>query len=216
MLAGVTIEDPGSTHVDAAVRLEADVTILPFTCLRGSTTVGTGSEIGPGATLIDTQVGQRCRVRHAYTEGAVLEAGATVGPFTYLRPQAHLGVGAKAGAFVEIKKSTIGRGSKVPHLSYIGDATIGCGTNIGAGNITANYDGRHKHPTVIGDNVRTGSDTVFVAPVTVGDHATIGAGSIITKDVPAEALGIARSHQKNIVGYAGRRRGDQDVEGDGE
>jgi bifunctional UDP-N-acetylglucosamine pyrophosphorylase/glucosamine-1-phosphate N-acetyltransferase len=161
-------------------------------------------------------VGQGCRVRHAYTEGAVLEAGVSVGPFTYLRPQAHLGEGAKAGAFVEIKKSTIGRGSKVPHLSYIGDAVIGCGTNIGAGNITANYDGRHKHPTVIGDNVRTGSDTVFVAPVTVGDHATIGAGSIITKDVPAEALGIARSHQKNIAGYAGRCRGDQDVGGDGE
>jgi bifunctional UDP-N-acetylglucosamine pyrophosphorylase / glucosamine-1-phosphate N-acetyltransferase len=216
MLAGVTIEDPGSTHIDATVRLEPDVTILPFTCLRGSTTVGTGSEIGPGATLIDTQVGQGCRVRHAYTDGAVLEAGVAVGPFTYLRPQAHLGEGAKAGAFVEIKKSSIGRGSKVPHLSYIGDTTIGSGTNIGAGNITANYDGRHKHPTVIGDNVKTGSDTVFVAPVTIGDDATIGAGSIITKDVPAEALGIARCRQKNIEGYAGRSRGDGDVEGDGD
>jgi len=216
MLAGVTIEDPGSTHIDATVRLESDVTILPFTCLRGSTTIGTGSEIGPGATLIDTQVGPGCRVRHSYTEGAVLDASASAGPFTYLRPDAHLGEAAKAGAFVEIKKSSIGPGSKVPHLSYIGDTTIGSATNIGAGNITANYDGRHKHATVIGDNVRTGSDTVFVAPVTIGDGATIGAGSIITKDVPAEALGIARCRQKNIRGYAGRSRGDGDVENDGE
>ena len=146
----------------------------------------------------------------------MLDAGAVVGPFTYLRPEAHLGEGAKAGAFVEIKKSSIGRGSKVPHLSYIGDTTIGSGTNIGAGNITANYDGRRKHPTVIGDNVRTGSDTVFVAPVTIGDDATIGAGSVITKNVPAEALGIARCRQKNIRGYAGRSRGDGDVESDGE
>jgi len=216
MLAGVTIEDPGSTHIDVTVRLEPDVTILPFTCLRGSTTVGMGSEIGPGATLIDTQVGQSCRVRQSYTDGAVLDAGVSVGPFTYLRPEAHLGERAKAGAFVEIKKSSIGRGSKVPHLSYIGDATIGSGSNIGAGNITANYDGRNKHPTVIGDNVRTGSDTVFVAPVTVGDDATIAAGSIITKNVPAKALGIARCRQRNIGGYRGRGRADGDVESDGE
>lgn len=216
MLAGVTIEDPGSTHIDATVRLEADVTILPFTCLRGSTTVGRGSQIGPGATLVDTQVGPDCLVRHAYTDGAVLDAAALVGPFSYLRPQAHLCEGAKAGAFVEIKKSTVGPGSKVPHLSYIGDTTIGSGTNIGAGSITANYDGRRKHPTVIGDNVKTGSDTVFVAPVTIGDGATIGAGSIITKNVPAEALGIARCRQKNIEGYAGRMRGDGDMEDDGD
>lgn len=208
MLDGVTLEDPGSTHIDATVRLEADVTILPHTCLRGSTRVARGSEVGPATTLIDTVVGEGCRVRHAYAEGARLEAGATVGPFSYLRPQAHLLEGAKAGAFVEIKKSTVGRGSKVPHLSYIGDATIGEGTNIGAGNITANYDGYHKHPTVIGDNVRTGSDTVFVAPVRVGDGAVIGAGSVITKDVPEGALGIARSRQKNIPGYAARRPGE--------
>jgi len=215
MLAGVTIEDPQSTHIDATVRLEPDVTILPFCCLRGSTTIGRGSQIGPGTTLVDTQVGSNCVVRHAFTDGAVLDAAALLGPFSYLRPQAHLCEGAKAGAFVEVKKSTIGPGSKVPHLSYIGDTTIGSATNIGAGNITANYDGRHKHPTVIGDNVRTGSDSVFVAPVTIGDGATIGAGSIITKSVPAEALGIARSRQRNIRGYAGRRRGDGDAENDG-
>ena len=214
MLAGVTIEDPQSTHIDATVALESDVTILPFTCLRGTTRVGRGSEIGPAATLVDTVVGEDCRVRHAYAEGARLERGASVGPFTYLRPEAHLLEKAKAGAFVEIKKSTVGRGSKVPHLSYIGDTTIGAGTNIGAGNITANYDGYRKHPTVIGDNVKTGSDTVFVAPVQVGDGSVIGAGSVITKDVPAGALGIARSRQKNILGWAGRRRAEEESEKD--
>jgi bifunctional UDP-N-acetylglucosamine pyrophosphorylase/glucosamine-1-phosphate N-acetyltransferase len=156
---------------------------------------------------VDTTVGPRCLVRHSYTDGAVIEEGAKVGPFSYLRPQAHLLEGSKVGAFVEVKKSTIGQGSKVPHLSYIGDAVIGTGTNIGAGNITANYDGRRKHPTVIGDGVRTGSDSVFVAPVTIGHHATVGAGSIITKDVPEGALGIARASQTNIEGYAARAEG---------
>lgn len=208
MLAGVTIEDPASTHIDVGVELEPDVCILPFSCLRGHTRVARGSEIGPGSTLLDTVVGEGSYVRHSYTDGAVLEAGARVGPFTYLRPQAHLLEGAKAGAFVEIKKSTVGAGSKVPHLSYIGDTDIGCDTNIGAGNITANYDGLHKHRTRIGDNVKTGSDAVFVAPVSIGDGATIGAGSIITKNVPAGALGIARTRQKNLLGYG--KRGPSD------
>ncbi|MBU2600604.1 MAG: bifunctional UDP-N-acetylglucosamine diphosphorylase/glucosamine-1-phosphate N-acetyltransferase GlmU [Actinobacteria bacterium] len=206
MLAGVTIEDPASTHIDATVTLEPDVRLLPFTCLRGATHIAARSEIGPSSTLVDTRVGADCRVRHSYTDGAVLEAGVQVGPFTYLRPEAHLADGAKAGAFVEIKKSRVGPGSKVPHLSYIGDTTIGKGTNIGAGNITANFDGREKHRTVIGDNVRTGSDTVFVAPVTVADGATTGAGSVVTKDVPAGALGIARARQHNILDYAARAR----------
>ncbi|MHB9150601.1 MAG: bifunctional UDP-N-acetylglucosamine diphosphorylase/glucosamine-1-phosphate N-acetyltransferase GlmU [Thermoleophilia bacterium] len=213
MLAGVTIEDPSSTQIDAGVELEPDVRILPFSCLRGHTRVERGSEIGPGSTLIDTVVGAGGYVRHSYTDGAVLEAGARVGPFTYLRPQAHLLEGAKAGAFVEIKKSTVGRGSKVPHLSYIGDTEIGSDTNIGAGNITANYDGLHKHRTRIGDNVKTGSDAVFVAPVIVGDGATIGAGSIITKNVPAGALGIARTRQKNLLGYGQRGPTDPPPEG---
>ncbi len=209
MLSGVTIEDPESTHIDADVELEPDVRILPFTCLRGTTRVARGSEIGPGSTLIDTIVRAGGQVRHSYTDSAVLEAGALVGPFTHLRPETHLLEGTKAGAFVEIKKSTVGRGSKVPHLSYIGDTEIGSSTNIGAGNITANYDGRDKHRTSIGDNVKTGSHTVFVAPVTVGDGATIGAGSIITKDVPAGALGIARARQKNILAYGKRGLPDQ-------
>ncbi len=204
MLQGVTVEDPSSTHIDAGVELEPDVRILPFTSLRGRTRVSRGSEIGPASTLVDTLVGPDCSVRHSYANGAVLEAGAHVGPFSYLRPEAHLLEGSKAGAFVEIKKSTVGRGSKVPHLSYIGDTTIGTNTNIGAGNITANYDGRLKHRTIIGDNVKTGSDTVFVAPVTVGDRTTTGAGSVITKDIPDGALGIARARQRNIPDYGDR------------
>jgi bifunctional UDP-N-acetylglucosamine pyrophosphorylase / glucosamine-1-phosphate N-acetyltransferase len=204
MLAGVTVDDPGSTHVEVGVTLDADSRLLPGTCLRGTTSVATGSVIGPHSTLIDTVVGRDCTVRHSYTEGATLAAGAMVGPFSYLRPEARLMEGAKAGAFVEVKKSVIGPGSKVPHLSYIGDTTIGAGTNVGAGNITANYDGRHKHQTIIGDGVKTGSDTVFVAPVIVGDGATIAAGSIITNDVPAGALGVARSRQRNIDGYGKR------------
>lgn len=213
MLEGVTVEDPSSVHVDAGVELEADVRLLPFTSLRGRTRVARGSEIGPASTLVDTVVGPECRVRHSYTDGAVLEAGAQVGPFSYLRPEAHLLEGSKAGAFVEIKKSTVGRGSKVPHLSYVGDTTIGANSNIGAGNITANYDGRRKHRTIIGDNVKTGSDTVFVAPVTVGDGTTTGAGSVITKDIPEGALGIARARQRNIPGYGERLR-DRDATGD--
>jgi bifunctional UDP-N-acetylglucosamine pyrophosphorylase/glucosamine-1-phosphate N-acetyltransferase len=222
MLAGVTVDDPGSTHVEVGVTLEADTRLLPGTCLRGATSIATGSVIGPHSTLIDTVVGRDCVVRHSYTQGATLAAGAMVGPVSYLRPEARLMEGAKAGAFVEVKKSVIGAGSKVPHLSYIGDTTIGVGTNVGAGNITANYDGRQKHRTVIGDGVKTGSDTVFVAPVVVGDGATIGAGSIITKDVPPGALGIARAQQRNITGYdrrhvaapAGAAPGGADTDGD--
>lgn len=201
MLAGVTMEDPASVYLDAGVQLAPDVRLLPNTILRGSTEVGRGSEVGPDCTLIDTVVGEECTVRHSYSEKAVLGNRVTVGPFAYLRPEARLEDESKAGTFVEIKKSRLGPKSKVPHLSYIGDTEIGTGTNIGAGNITANYDGREKHRTTIGDQVNTGSDTVLVAPVTIGDNVTIGAGSVITKDVPAGALGIARARQKNIQNY---------------
>jgi len=212
MLAGVTILDPHSTHIDAAVKLAPDVTLMPNTVLRGDTRVGRGSEIGPGCTLVDTVVGEDCLVLHSYSQRAVLGNCVKVGPFAYLRPEAQLEDGVKVGTFVEIKKSRLGTGSKVPHLSYIGDAEIGAGTNIGAGNITANYDGREKHRTVIGEQVNTGSDTVFVAPVEIGDNVTIGAGSVITKDVPVGALGIARARQKNIPGYAVRLRPHQRAE----
>jgi bifunctional UDP-N-acetylglucosamine pyrophosphorylase / glucosamine-1-phosphate N-acetyltransferase len=195
MLAGVTIVDPQTTWIEAGVRLEADTVVHPFTVLRGSTTVASGAEIGPHAVLVDTDVGP----------------GATLGPFCYLRPGTVLERDSKAGTFVEIKKSRIGQGAKVPHLSYIGDADIGEGSNIGAGAITANYRPERyegKQRTVIGKNVHTGSDNVFVAPVEIGDDAWIGAGSTITEDVPPGALAVARAEQVNKEGYVDRKRND--------
>ncbi len=191
MLAGVTIVDPVSTWIEPTVTLAPDATIEPFTVLRGATHVAAGARIGPHAVLIDATVGP----------------GSSVGPFCYLRPGAELAGDAKAGTFVEIKNSQLAAGVKVPHLSYIGDASIGEGTNIGAGAITANYDGRAKHRTTIGKDVHTSSDNVFVAPVTIGDGAWTAAGSVITDDVPPDALAVARAHQKNIEGYGRRKRG---------
>jgi bifunctional UDP-N-acetylglucosamine pyrophosphorylase/glucosamine-1-phosphate N-acetyltransferase len=190
MLAGVTIVDPRSTWIDPGVTIAADAVIEPFTVLRGSTDVGAGAIVGPHVVAVDASVGP----------------GASVGPFCYLRPGAELAEGAKAGTFVEIKNSQLAAGAKVPHLSYIGDASIGEGTNIGAGGITANYDGRSKQRTTIGSNVHTSCDNVFVAPVTIGDGAWTAAGSVITDDVPSDALAIARVHQKNIEGYGRRKR----------
>jgi bifunctional UDP-N-acetylglucosamine pyrophosphorylase/glucosamine-1-phosphate N-acetyltransferase len=204
MRAGVTFVDPASTVVDAGVEIGRDTVIEPSSFLRGSTRVGEGCVIGPLSTLIDAQLGDGVRIPHSYLHGAHVEDGCSVGPFAYLRPGAHLHEGAKAGTFVEIKNSEIGAGAKVPHLSYIGDADIGEQSNIAAGNITANYDGRHKHRTTIGARVRTSVDTMFVAPVSVGDDAYTAAGSTITEDVPARALGIARARQTNIPDYADR------------
>jgi bifunctional UDP-N-acetylglucosamine pyrophosphorylase/glucosamine-1-phosphate N-acetyltransferase len=205
MRAGVTIEDPGATWIDADVEIAADVTILPGTSLRGRSSVGAGSTIGPMATLIDSKVGERSTVIHSYLTSCEVANEATVGPFTYLRPEARIGDGAKAGTFVEIKNSEIGAGAKVPHLSYIGDAEVGEGSNLGASTVTANYDGWSKNRTKIGKNVRTGVDTTFVAPVEVGDDAYTGAGSVISEDVPPGALGISRAEQKNVEGYAAKK-----------
>jgi bifunctional UDP-N-acetylglucosamine pyrophosphorylase/glucosamine-1-phosphate N-acetyltransferase len=205
MLAGVTIEDPGATWIDADVEIAPDVTILPGTALRGRTSVGAGSTIGPMTNLIDSKVGERSTVIHSYLTGCEVGNEATVGPFAYLRPDARLGEGAKAGTFVEIKNSEIGAGAKVPHLSYIGDAEVGEGTNLGASTVTANYDGRNKNRTKIGKNVHTGVDTTFVAPVEVGDDAYTGAGSVIAEDIPPGALGISRAEQKNVEGYAAKK-----------
>jgi bifunctional UDP-N-acetylglucosamine pyrophosphorylase / glucosamine-1-phosphate N-acetyltransferase len=204
--AGVTIVDPGSTLIDADVAIGEDTVVEPSSFLRGSTQIGRGCTVGPLTTLIDTKLGDNVNVPHSYLNQAHVEDGGNVGPFAYLRPGAHLHPRAKAGTFVEIKNSEIGEGTKVPHLSYIGDADIGAGTNIGAGNITANYDGRNKHRTTIGSGVKTSVDTMFVAPVTVGDEAYTAAGSVITHDIPPGALGIARERQKNIEGYAQRKR----------
>jgi len=206
MLAGVTIVDPATTVIDADVQIAQDTVIAPFTSLRGTTEIGAGARIGPLTTLIDTRVGADATVVHSYAHRADVRERANVGPFSYLRPGALLREGSKAGAFVEIKNSDIGPGTKVPHLSYIGDADIGERTNIGAGTITANYDGTHKHRTQIGAGAFVSVDTSLVAPVSLGDGAYTGAGSVITDDIPPGALGIARARQKNIEGYTERRK----------
>jgi bifunctional UDP-N-acetylglucosamine pyrophosphorylase/glucosamine-1-phosphate N-acetyltransferase len=209
MRAGVTIVDPDSTVIEAGVRLAPDTVVEPSSYLRGSTSAGAGSRIGPLTTLIDATLGEDVHVPHSYVQGPVeVRDGVTIGPFAYLRPGTLLRDGSKAGTFVEIKNSDIGEGAKVPHLSYVGDAEVGARTNLGAATITANYDGRKKHRTTIGQGVRTGVDTTFVAPVTVGDGAYTAAGSVITKDVPPDALGVARARQSNIEGYARRPRPD--------
>jgi len=193
MLAGVTIVDPRTTWIEPTVELEPDATIQPFVMLRGATRVAAGAEVGANTVAVDARIGRR----------------ATVGPFCYLRPGTVLGDSSKAGTFVEIKNSRIGDRTKVPHLSYLGDADIGADTNIGAGAITANLGhkpGVPKERTTIGSNVRTGIHNGFVAPLEVGDGAWIAAGSVITKDVPADALGIARPRQENKEGYAARQR----------
>jgi bifunctional UDP-N-acetylglucosamine pyrophosphorylase/glucosamine-1-phosphate N-acetyltransferase len=209
MRNGVTIVDPDSTLIDVDVAIGGDTIVEPSTFIRGTTRIGGDCLVGPCTTLVDTTLGDGVSVPHSYLVQATVEDHGTIGPFAYLRPGAHLHPKAKAGAFVEIKNSTIGRGTKVPHLSYIGDADIGENTNIGASNITANYDGKtgRKHRTTIGSNVRTSVDTAFVAPVEVGDGAYTGAGSVITEDVPPDALAIARARQKNIADYARRGSG---------
>jgi bifunctional UDP-N-acetylglucosamine pyrophosphorylase/glucosamine-1-phosphate N-acetyltransferase len=208
MRAGVTIVDPLATVIDIDVQIGKDTLIEPWTALKGSTVIGAGAVVGPSTTAIDSQIGDGASVRVSWLSEAVLHAGVTVGPFAYLRPGAVLHDGAKAGTFVEIKNSNIGQNAKIPHLSYIGDADVGERTNLGAGTITANYDGRSKHRTTIGSGVRGGVDTSFVAPVTVGDDAYTAAGSIVTEDVPPGALAVARARQKNLEGYARRREDD--------
>jgi bifunctional UDP-N-acetylglucosamine pyrophosphorylase/glucosamine-1-phosphate N-acetyltransferase len=205
MLAGVTIVDPSSTVIDADVEIEADTVIAPFTSLHGATRIGARVTIGPLSTLIDTRVGEGASVIHSYATDAEIGEHVSVGPFAYLRPGTVLRAGSKAGTFVEIKNSTVGAGAKVPHLSYIGDAEIGDETNIGAGTITANYDGYRKHRTSIGARAKVSVDTMFVAPVSMGDEAYTAAGSVITKDIPPGALGVARERQQNVEGYAHRR-----------
>jgi bifunctional UDP-N-acetylglucosamine pyrophosphorylase / glucosamine-1-phosphate N-acetyltransferase len=205
MLAGVTISDPAATWIDADVEIEADAVIEPGTTLRGRTRVGRGSVVGPHTTLIDSILGAEVTAPHSYLVQCDVAEGSQVGPFAHLRPGATLRKGAKAGAFVEIKGSVIGEGAKVPHLSYVGDAEIGAGSNIGAGTVTVNYDGFRKHRTKIGERARIGSDTMLVAPVNVGDDAYTGAGSVITRDVPPGALGVERAEQRTVEGYAEKR-----------
>jgi len=213
MRAGVTILDPDSTWIDAEVELAADTRIEPGSSLRGSTRVGGESVIGPMSTLIDARIGERVTVPHSYLTECEVADGANIGPFAYLRPGARIGEGAKAGTFVEIKNSEIGAGAKVPHLSYIGDAEVGERSNLGASTVTANYDGFRKHRTKIGADVHGGVDTTFVAPVEVGDDAYTGAGSVITEDVPPGSLGIARTNQENVEGFAERKAKESETKG---
>jgi bifunctional UDP-N-acetylglucosamine pyrophosphorylase/glucosamine-1-phosphate N-acetyltransferase len=205
MLAGVTVVDPGSTWIDAGVEIAADARIEPGCSLRGETSVGAGAVVGPLTTLIDSGVGTESSVAHSYLVECEVRDGCSVGPFAYLRPGAILDVGAKAGAFVEVKNSHLGKGAKVPHLAYVGDADVGAGSNLGAGTITANYDGFRKNRTVIGRDVRIGVDTMLIAPVEVGDSAYTGAGAVIKDDVPDGALAVSENAQRNIDGYAARK-----------
>lgn len=206
MRSGVTIVDPTTTWVDATASISQDVVLLPGTHIGGSTAIATGAVIGPRTTLIDCTVAQGAEVKETYATSALIGENASVGPFTFLRPGTKLGAGSRAGAFVEMKNAAVGDGSKVPHLSYVGDATIGEGTNIGAATIFVNYDGVNKHHTVIGDHVRIGSDNMLVAPITIGDGAYTAAGSVITEDVPAGAMGVGRAKQRNVLGWVLRKR----------
>jgi len=198
--------DPNLVWIGPDVEIGRDVEILPMSFLMGSTRVGDRALIGPGSRLTDTFVAEDAQVDASVLVGAIVGAGASVGPVSYLRKGAVLAANAKAGACVEIKNSTVGEGSKVPHLSYIGDSTIGAGVNVGAGSITCNYDGVSKHSTVIGDGAFVGSDTMLVAPVTIGAGAMTAAGSVIARDVPPGALALERSEQVTIEGWADRRR----------
>ena len=210
MSNGVTLIDPPTTFIDVTVAIEPDVTIKPGCQIEGETRIGRGSLIGPDTRLFNCIVGSDAVVTKSECDGASIGNHAHVGPHSFLRPGAHLGEGAKVGSFVEVKNSTIGAGSKVPHLSYIGDATIGVESNIGAGTITANYDGVAKHRTLIGDHVRIGSDNILIAPVEVGDGAYTAAGSAITENVPPGAMGVGRGQQRNILGWVGRKRAGSD------
>jgi bifunctional UDP-N-acetylglucosamine pyrophosphorylase/glucosamine-1-phosphate N-acetyltransferase len=206
MLAGVTVVDPATTWVDVQVHLEPDSLLHPGTQLHGATVVGGGAEIGPDTTLRDCQIGPNAVVVRTHGSDSVVSEGASVGPFAYLRPNAHLGERGKIGAFVEVKNAEIGAGSKVPHLTYVGDATIGEQSNIGASSVFVNYDGVTKHRTVIGSHVRTGSDTMFIAPVRVGDGAYTGAGTVLRQDVPPGALAVSAGTQRIIEGWVEKNR----------
>jgi bifunctional UDP-N-acetylglucosamine pyrophosphorylase/glucosamine-1-phosphate N-acetyltransferase len=204
MEAGVTMLDPLSTYIEDTVEIGPDTVILPNTHLWGQTRVGAACTLGPNTVVRDTTIGDRCRVEASVLEGATLEDDVVIGPFAHLRPGAHLARGVHMGNFGEVKNSYLGPGTKMGHFSYLGDATLGENVNVGAGTITCNFDGASKHRTVIEDEVFIGSDSQLVAPVRVRRGAFVGAGSTITKDVPAHALAIARGRQLVKDGWARR------------
>ncbi|MBB1585371.1 MAG: bifunctional UDP-N-acetylglucosamine diphosphorylase/glucosamine-1-phosphate N-acetyltransferase GlmU [Propionibacterium sp.] len=206
MREGVTIVDPRNTWVDVDVDLSQDVTLMPGVILQGATTIASGAVIGPDTTLQDVEVGENATVIRSHGSFAIIGDGATVGPFSYLRPGTQLGSGGKIGAFVETKNAVVGEGSKIPHLSYVGDAVIGDGVNIGAGTIFANYDGVNKSATHVGNSAFIGSNSVLVAPVDISDGAFVAAGSAVTDDVPAGGLAVARGRQRNVDDWVAARR----------
>lgn len=212
MRNGVTIIDPTTVWIDATAEISNDVTIHPGTSISGRSKVGCCSVIGPRTSLQDTVVGEYSTILESTCVSTSIANGANVGPYTYLRAGTVLSDGVKAGAYVEMKNAHVGRDSKVPHLSYVGDATIGEGTNIGAATIFVNYDGVEKHHTTVGDHVRIGSDTMLVAPVEIGDGAYTAAGSVITEDVPSGAIGVGRAKQRNVIGWVLRKRKGTDSE----
>lgn len=204
--SGVTVIDPATTWIDVDVTIGRDTVVRPGTQLLGATTVGAKCEIGPDTTLTDVSVGDGASVVRTHGSESTIGAGATVGPFSYLRPGTQLGADGKLGAFVETKNAVIGTGTKVPHLTYVGDADIGDHSNIGASSVFVNYDGETKRRTTIGSHVRTGSDTMFVAPVTIGDGAYTGAGTVVREDVPPGALAVSAGPQRNVEGWVERKR----------
>ncbi|MGP1575118.1 bifunctional UDP-N-acetylglucosamine diphosphorylase/glucosamine-1-phosphate N-acetyltransferase GlmU [Selenomonas sp.] len=206
MAAGVTLLDPDATYVDADVVVGRDTVIYPGTWLEGATVVGEGCEIGPQARFQNVRVGSNVTAHFCYAHECEIADGATLGPYVHIRPDTKIAAHVKIGNFVEVKNSSVGEGTKLPHLSYIGDADIGAGVNMGCGTITVNYDGRKKFRTKVGDGAFVGCNSNLVAPVHIGDNAYIGAGSTVTKDVPAGDLAIARARQKNIAGWADKRR----------
>ena len=210
MLAGVSMVDPKTVWIDRTAELAPDVTLLPNVAITGKSVIRGGAVIGPDCSLHDTIADHRATVTRTTSIGAIIGEGATVGPYTYLRPGTVLGSGAKAGGFVEMKNAKLGTNAKVPHLSYVGDATIGEGTNIGAATVFVNYDGQEKHHTTVGNQVRIGSDTMLVAPLVIGDGAYTAAGSVITQDVPAGAMAVGRARQSNILDWVLRRRPGSD------
>jgi len=210
-LAGVTIQDPNTTWIDVTVSIGEDATILPGTYLQGLTSIGAGATVGPECVIVDTAIAENASVIKTHATGSQIGAGASVGPFAYLRPGTQLGADGKIGTFVETKNAIIGAGSKVPHLSYVGDAEIGVGSNIGAGTIFANYDGVKKHRSTIGSHVRTGSHNVFVAPITIGDGAYTAAGTVVRRDVKPGDLGMNVAPQKNIADWVLAKREGSDA-----
>lgn len=209
MTNGVTFVDPEQTYVDVGVRIGRDTLVLPLTFLEGDTKIGQDCTLGPASRIVDSMIGDGTEVTFSVVRGSRIGREVAVGPYASVRPGTEIADRAKVGSFVEIKGSRVGRGSKVPHLSYVGDAVIGEGANIGAGTVTVNYDGWDKHATVIGDDARIGSDSMLVAPVKVGKRAMTGAGSVITRDVPPGALGISRAEQRNVEGFRDRKEADK-------